>query len=65
MAKDKEIKQEPIHKIQTKKYREQPKKNNNCGFCGQQNLTPGKNGEKQQLSEIGTLCTGLPQQKQQ
>ena len=40
LAKDKEIKQEPIQKIQTKQNREQRKtpKSNDCGFCGQQNL---------------------------
>ena len=42
LAKDKEIKQEPIQKIQTKQYQNQPKKNN-CGFCGQQNWTPQHN----------------------
>ena len=39
LSKDKEIKQEPIQKIQAKKYREQrnqPKKRD-YGFCGQQN----------------------------
>ena len=44
LAKDKEIKQEPIQKIQTKQFREQQKqKKNNCGFCGQQNWTPQHN----------------------
>ena len=44
LAKDKEIKQEPIQKIQAKQHREQPKqKKNNCGFCGQQNWTPQHN----------------------
>ena len=44
MAKDKEIKQEPIQKIQTKQYRDQQEeKKNNCGFCGQQNWTPQHN----------------------
>ena len=43
LVKDKEIKQEPIQKIQTK-HREQPKqKKNNCGFCGQQNWTSQHN----------------------
>ena len=38
LTKDKEIKQEPIQKIQAKQFREQQKqKKNNCGFCGQQN----------------------------
>ena len=44
LAKDKEIKQEPIKKIQTEQFREQQKQNkNNCGFCGQQNWTPQHN----------------------
>ena len=42
LAKDKEIKQEPIQKIQAKQYRNQPK-NNNCGFRGRQNWTPQHN----------------------
>ena len=44
LAKDKEIKQEPIQKIQAKQFREQQKqKTNNRGFCGQQNWTPQHN----------------------
>ena len=44
LAKYKEIKQEPIQKIETKQYREQQKqKKNNCGFCRQQNWTPQHN----------------------
>ena len=43
LAKDKEIKEEPIQKIQPRIKQNYPKtaetavKNNNCGFCGQQN----------------------------
>ena len=43
LAKDKEIKQEPIRKIQTKQFREQQKQKNSCRFCGQQNWTPKHN----------------------
>ena len=45
LAKDKEIKEEPIQKIQPKfktdKYGDRTtQKKNNCGFCGQQNWNP-------------------------
>ena len=46
LANEKEIKEEPIQKIQPgnkQKYRknaETTSKNNNCGFCGQQNWSP-------------------------
>ena len=43
LAKEKEIKEEPIQKIQPRNYRkntETTAKNNNCGFCGQQNWSP-------------------------
>ena len=46
LAKEKEIKEEPIQKIQPRdiqnyrKNTEKTTKNNNCGFCGQQNWSP-------------------------
>ena len=46
LAKEKESKEEPIQKIQPRnkqnyrKYTETTTKNNNCGFCGQQNWSP-------------------------
>ena len=43
LAKEKEIKEEPIQKIQPRNYRKNTEitaKNNNCGFCGQQNWSP-------------------------
>ena len=43
LAKEKEIKEEPIQKIQPRNHRkntETTAKNNNCGFCGQQNWLP-------------------------
>ena len=43
LAKEKEIKEEPIQKIQPRNYRKKAEittKNNNCGFCGQQNWSP-------------------------
>ena len=44
LAKDEEMKQNPIQKIQAKQLREQQKqKKNNCGFCGQQNWRPQHN----------------------
>ena len=43
LAKEKEIKEKPIQKIQPRNYRKKAEtttKNNNCGFCGLQNWTP-------------------------
>ena len=43
LANEKEIKEEPIQKIQPRNYRKNTEitaKNNNCGFCGQQNWSP-------------------------
>ena len=43
LAKEKEIKEEPIQKIQPRNYRKKAEtttKNNNCGFCGLQNWSP-------------------------
>ena len=67
LAKDKEIKQKPIQKIQGRQYREQRKipRRNDCGFCGQAKWTPrpqpsGKNSKMQQLVENRTYCTGMP-----
>ena len=71
LAKDKEIKQEPIQKIQTRQHRQQLEAStaNDCGFYGQQNWTPkhskklaGKNSKMQQLPENRTLRTGMPRQ---
>ena len=68
LAKDKEIKQEPIQKIQAKQnreYRNQLKKSN-CGFClrttklDPTTQLPVKNGKLQKLPENREFCTGLP-----
>ena len=43
LAKEKEIKKEPIQKLQPRNNRKKteiPTKNLNCGFCGQQNWSP-------------------------
>ena len=43
LAKEKEIKEEPIQKILPRNHRKNTEitaKNNNCGFCGQQNWSP-------------------------
>ena len=59
LAKEKEIKKEPIQKLQPRNNRKKteiPTKNLNCGFCGQQNWSPShkcKNGRKQHLPQNG------------
>ena len=68
LAKEKEIIKDTIQKIQPRNHRKNTEiiaKNNNCGFCGQQNWStiaqmPGKNGRMQQLPQNGTLCKSLP-----
>ena len=70
LAKDKEMKQKPIQKIQAKQNRElqnQPKKNN-CGFCGRQNWTTQHNCRAttvkcnicQKIGHFALVCSGKP-----
>ena len=62
LAKNKEIKEEPIQKIQPKyktdKYGNTAQKKNNCGFCGQQkwnpqHLCPAKNAKCNNCQKMG------------
>ena len=68
LAKDKEIKEEPIQKIQPKyktdKHGNTTQKKNNCGFCGQQNWSPqhicqaktAKYNKYQKLGHFARVC---------
>ena len=70
LAKEKEIKEEPLQKIQPRNYRKNTEITaKQLRFLWTAKLVtitqmPGKNGRMQQTPQNGTLCKSLPQQNQ-